>query len=140
MDKYYTIKQVSEITGLSASNIRFYEKEGLIKNIARNTAGVRTFTREEVKWIEFLKRLKEMEVPISKMKEYTYLREQGDATATKRKELLQGHRVILLDKIKQINSEIKLLDDKIIYYEKLEQTAGSLDFSDICPEQLKNQE
>jgi len=112
MDKYYTIKRVSEITGLSASNIRFYEKEGLIKNITRNAVGVRTFMPEDIKWINFLKRLKDMEVPISKMKEYTYLREQGDTTATKRKELLQEHREILLDKIKRINSEIKLWTKK----------------------------
>lgn len=121
MNQYYLIKQVSEIIGLPASNIRYYEKEGLIKNIARNAAGVRTFTQQDIKWIEFLKRLKDMEVPISKMKEYADLREQGDITARQRKELLQAHRNILLKKIERLNSEVKLLDDKINHYQILEE-------------------
>ena len=120
MEKNFYIKQASETTGLSAPNIRYYEKEGLIKNLARNEVGERIFTDAEIDWILFLKKLRDMDVPIAKMREYANLREQGNPTATARKKILEEHRKIMLDKIVLINEQIKLLDDKIIYYETLE--------------------
>lgn len=120
MEKNLYIKQASETTGLSASNIRYYEKEGLIKNLARNEVGERIFTDAEIDWILFLKKLRDMDVPIAKMREYANLREQGNPTATARKKILEEHRKIMFDKIVLINEQIKLLDDKIIYYETLE--------------------
>ena len=120
MEKNLYIKQASETTGLSAPNIRYYEKEGLIKNLARNEVGERIFTDAEIDWILFLKKLRDMDVPIAKMREYANLREQGNRTATARKKILEEHRKIMLDKIVLINEQIKLLDDKIIYYETLE--------------------
>ena len=120
MEKNFYIKQASETTGLSAPNIRYYEKEGLIKNLARNEVGERIFTDAEIDWILFLKKLRDMDVPIAKMREYANLREQGNRTATARKKILEEHRKIMFEKIVLINEQIKLLDDKIIYYETLE--------------------
>ena len=120
MEKNFYIKQASETTGLSAPNIRYYEKEGLIKNLARNEVGERIFTDAEIDWILFLKKLRDMDVPIAKMREYANLREQGNPTATARKKILEEHRKIMFEKIVLINEQIKLLDDKIIYYETLE--------------------
>ena len=120
MKKNLYIKQASETTGLSASNIRYYEKEGLIKNLARNEVGERIFNDAEIDWILFLKRLRDMDVPIAKMREYANLREQGNPTATARKKILEEHRVIMFEKIILIKEQIKLLDDKIVYYETLE--------------------
>ena len=120
MEKNLYIKQASETTGLSAPNIRYYEKEGLIKNLARNEVGERIFTDAEIDWILFLKKLRDMDVPIAKMREYANLREQGNRTATARKKILEEHRKIMFEKIVLINEQIKLLDDKIIYYETLE--------------------
>ncbi len=120
MEKNLYIKQASETTGLSAPNIRYYEKEGLIKNLARNEVGERIFTDAEIDWILFLKKLRDMDVPIAKMREYANLREQGNSTATARKKILEEHRKIMFEKIVLINEQIKLLDDKIIYYETLE--------------------
>ena len=120
MEKNLYIKQASETTGLSAPNIRYYEKEGLIKNLARKEVGERIFTDAEIDWILFLKKLRDMDVPIAKMREYANLREQGNSTATARKKILEEHRKIMLEKIVLINEQIKLLDDKIIYYETLE--------------------
>ena len=37
------IKQFSEKTGLSSHTIRYYEKIGLLRNIARNASGHRSF-------------------------------------------------------------------------------------------------
>ena len=126
MEKNFYIKQASETTGLSASNIRYYEKEGLIKGIVRNEVGERIFTQAEIDWILFLKRLKDMEVPIVQMREYANLREQGNSTASARKKILEEHRKIMLSRIILMKEQIHLLDDKIIYYENLEKNENGV--------------
>lgn len=120
MDTYIFIKQMSEMTGLSVFNIRYYEKEGLIRNISRNSKGIRIFTAKEVDWISFLKRLRDMGVPLAVMKEYALLREQGDPTVRERKELLKGHRRILLERRAVLDKQVEILDQKVNYYEQME--------------------
>ena len=44
----YSISHVSNITGIPASTIRFYEKEGLLPEIKRNSIGNRTFNNDDV--------------------------------------------------------------------------------------------
>ncbi|MGL5545221.1 MAG: MerR family transcriptional regulator, partial [Cetobacterium sp.] len=51
----YTIKNVSEIVGLSSYTIRYYDKCGLMPFVARNKNGVREFTEDDVFWIEIIK-------------------------------------------------------------------------------------
>ena len=120
MEKYLTIKEVAKITGLSPSNIRYYESEGLIKRIKRNDVGIRQFREEEIQWIQFLGKLKNMEMPINQMKEYALLREQRDSTIGARMELLEKHRQWVLQKIKDQNENINLLDNKIEIYKQME--------------------
>lgn len=120
MDKKYTIKQVSELTGLTASGIRYYEKEGLIEMIERNAAGVRMFSQKDVDWIRFLARLKDMEMPVKMMKRYALLRAQGAGTIRERMELLAVHKERMYRKIEHIKSHIALLDQKIEIYKEME--------------------
>lgn len=47
-----TIKEVEEQTGLARSNIRFYEKEGLIKPLRKEGNGYRDYTEEDVEEIK----------------------------------------------------------------------------------------
>ncbi len=119
MEKKYTIKQVSEATGLSTSNIRYYEQEGLIAGIGRNSANVRLFSQTDVEWIRFLARLKDMEMPVKLMKRYAILRAQGNGTVHERMELLDTHKKHMLEKIGRIRENIALLDHKILLYKEM---------------------
>lgn len=120
MDKKYTIRQVARLTGLSASNIRYYEKERLIENIGRTPAGVRMFSQRDVEWIRFLARLKDMEMPVAMMKSYAVLRAQGNVTIRERIALLNAHKEHMGRKIEHIRDHIALLDEKIGFYQEME--------------------
>ena len=52
----YTIRQVSELTGLSASTLRFYEKEQLFHPVKRNEAGVRVYQEQDLERISQMMR------------------------------------------------------------------------------------
>ncbi len=120
MDKHFSIKNVSELTGLSPSNIRYYESEGLITGVNRDTNGIRRFTEKEIEWIRFLGKLKDMEMPIAQMKQYAIWREQGDDTIKDRVNILEQHKQFIIQKIDRLFNNIRLLDDKIEIYKNME--------------------
>ncbi|MGX8699431.1 MAG: MerR family transcriptional regulator, partial [bacterium] len=44
----YTVSEVAEKLGVSASSLRFYERHGLLPCVARTPGGVRQFTEADV--------------------------------------------------------------------------------------------
>ena len=58
---YYSISEVAEQTGLSLSNIRFWEKEFTQLNPKRNEKGTRFYSEDDVKLIYAIKYLTENE-------------------------------------------------------------------------------
>ena len=63
---YYSIGEISNITGISASKIRFWEKEFEILNPQKNKKGNRRFTLEDLKKIKLIYHLlKEKKYTIS---------------------------------------------------------------------------
>ena len=53
-----TIKEVSERFGVSTDTLRYYERIGLIPQIARTAGGIRDYTESDISWVEFrLRRL-----------------------------------------------------------------------------------
>lgn len=50
-----TISEVSKKYGLTQDTLRYYERIGLIPYINRTSSGIRDYTEEACKWIEFIK-------------------------------------------------------------------------------------
>jgi DNA-binding transcriptional MerR regulator len=49
---YYSISEVSNLTGLSQSNLRFWEKEFKNLNPKRNDKGTRFYTKDDIETIK----------------------------------------------------------------------------------------
>lgn len=45
-----TIKEVSERFGVSTDTLRYYERIGLIPQIARTAGGIRDYTESDISW------------------------------------------------------------------------------------------
>ncbi len=63
------IKDAELITGLSAKTIRFYESECLI-SVRRNSNAYRDYDEDNIKELKRIKILRQLEIPISKIKEF----------------------------------------------------------------------
>lgn len=109
------IGEFSKITGISAYTLRYYEKEGLIKPI-RNESDRRNYSESDVKWVEFIIRLKDTGMPIREIKHYAKLRAKGDETLYERLEMLLTHQKNLDAQIAKLSEHRSKLDDKIKYY------------------------
>lgn len=114
---FINIQHFSKLTNVSAHTIRYYEKIGVLKHVARNASGHRFFTSKDIDWIGFVIRLKEMGMSLDNIKLYADLREKGEATSELRKQLLQEHVVILEEKITLESLHLKNIKEKIIHYE-----------------------
>lgn len=113
-----TIKEVSGMFNLSQDTLRYYERIGLIPPIKRNKSGIRDYSEDDCKWVEFIKCMRGAGLPIEVLIEYVALFQKGDETKAARKELLIEQRKVLLSKVEEMNRTIDRLNYKIDLYEK----------------------
>ncbi len=113
-----TIAEVSEKFDLSQDTLRYYERIGLIPRVNRNKSGVRNYTEEDCKWVEFIKCMRNAGLPIEVLIEYVGLFQQGDETIEARKELLIEQRKQLMTRIEDMKKTLERLDYKIARYEQ----------------------
>ncbi len=112
----YTIGEFARATGLSAHTLRFYEKEGLL-TAPRGRGGQRYYLEADLRWVEFIKRLKETGMPLREIKLYADLRAKGNETLRARREMLENHRQHIVAEISKWRNHLTNMDQKIQFYE-----------------------
>ena len=73
--KYYKIGQVTELLGLSADTLRYYEKIGLLKNISRTASGIRQYSDKNISILKFIQRAQKMNFKLSEIADLLQMRE-----------------------------------------------------------------
>lgn len=111
------ISTVAREMSLSPSTIRYYERIDLLPPITRNDAGVRIFSDEDLKWIDFIACMRTAGLSLDVLKQYTELVRAGDETLEERKEILIEERKLLLKKKEEMEIVLDRLDYKIEDYE-----------------------
>jgi DNA-binding transcriptional MerR regulator len=114
-----TIQEVSEVTGLSAHTLRYYERIGLIRPIEREKNTHRLYTEDDIGWIDFLLKLRATGMSIKEMQRYAELQRQGDVTLPERVEMLKSLRDNVETRMSELNEHLKLIRYKIEIYEQI---------------------
>lgn len=112
-----TIAEVSKKFGLSPDTLRYYERIGLIPRVNRNESGIRNYTEEDCRWIEFIKCMRSAGVQVETLVEYVTLLQQGDKTIEARKQILIEQREKLFSRIEEMERALERLNFKIKEYE-----------------------
>lgn len=112
------IAEVSKKFELSQDTLRYYERIGLIPRVNRNKSGIRDYTEEDCRWVEYIKCMRGVGLPIEVLIEYVRLFQQGDETINARKELLMEQRKQLIAKMKDMENVLERMDYKITSYEQ----------------------
>ncbi|ADM68296.1 HTH-type transcriptional regulator AdhR [Paenibacillus polymyxa E681] len=112
------IAEVSKKFELSQDTLRYYERIGLIPRVNRNKSGIRDYTEEDCRWVEYIKCMRGVGLPIEILIEYVRLFQQGDETMIARKELLIEQRKQLIAKMKDMENVLERMDYKITSYEQ----------------------
>jgi DNA-binding transcriptional MerR regulator len=111
-----TVSEAATKVGLSAHTLRWYEQEGLVDPVDRDSAGRRRYSEEDVDWLVMLTRLRRTGMPVRDMRRYAELVRRGDSTRAERLALLTGHRDRVLARMADLEQDLKVLDFKIDLY------------------------
>ncbi len=114
-----TIAEVCQRFELSHNTLRYYEKIGLIPTIQRKASGIRDYTEEDCKWIEFIKCMRSAGLTIEFLSEYVKLFKEGDSTLDKRRSLLIEQRNYLKKRMFEMQVTLDRLDLKVERYDTL---------------------
>ena len=127
--KGYSIGEVVKQTGLSAHTLRYYEKEGLLPFVTKNSSGLRVYTTNDLGWLSMIECLKDSGLQIKEIRQYIEWFRQGDSTLQQRLELFQNRRKALEAEMARMQTVM----NKITFKETLYTTAlelGSLAAAD----------
>ncbi|MBN1121192.1 MAG: MerR family transcriptional regulator [Anaerolineae bacterium] len=111
-----SIGQVSEQTGLSIHTLRYYEQIGLVTPVTRRENGHRTYSQEDVEQINFVLCLKKGGMPITDIKRYIELMQQGDDTVADRLNILRAHEAVVEQQMQELGKHLSFIRWKIDYY------------------------
>ena len=112
------IAEVSKKFDLSQDTLRYYERIGLIPNVNRNKSGIRDYTEEDCKWIEFVKCMRNAGLQIEVLIKYLDLFQKGSGTHDERKQLLVKQRNLLAARIEEMQETLERLNYKIENYDQ----------------------
>lgn len=120
----HSIAEASARSGLTIDTLRYYERIGLIDPPARNTAGRRSYTDDDIGWLLFLTKMRTTGMPLQQMRQYAELRRHGAATSGRRKRILVEHRAALQAHIAELQACLDVINYKIDNYALVEQELG----------------
>ena len=113
-----TIAEVAKKHGLTPDTLRYYERIGLLPKVARTAGGIRDYSDEDCRWVEYIKCMRLAGVSVETLVEYVTLFHQGSDTVTARKKLLLEQREQIVSKIEELNAVLERLDWKLDGYEE----------------------
>ena len=122
--------------GLSEHTLRYYEKVGLLPTIQRDGAKQRSYSPENLRWLDFLVKLRSTRMPLKDMVRYAELARQGDATLAARRQLLEEHERRVQATLAQMQDSLDAIHHKLELYRVWEKV-GRSDPSDYAATRRK---
>ena len=116
----YSIREVAQRFNLSASTLRYYDKEGLFPFMQKKPSGYRTFSEKDLACLELIECLENTGLSIKEIKRYFDLALQGESTVTERLRLFEKHRERVKSQIELLQENLKLIDTKCRFYQTWE--------------------
>lgn len=113
----YSIGQISEKFNLTISQIRYYDKEGLLPNLKR-VNGIRKFDDNDVETIFLIECLKKCGLQIKEIKQFIEWTKEGDNTIDLRLEFFNKQKQKVEKEMQELNKVLDMVKYKCWYYQK----------------------
>ena len=112
----YSIGQVAKKMGLTAHTLRYYDKEGLLPFVKKNSSGLRMFSDEDIDWLVVIECLKGTGMQLKDIKQYIDWCQEGDATIGRRLEMFKRQKAKLEEQLRQLQQYMEKINYKINLY------------------------
>lgn len=112
-----TIGKVAARTGLSVHALRFYERQGLLASPVQRTAdGRRTYSEQDLEWLEFCIKLRSSSMPLAAIRRYAELVRQGPGNEEERLAILLQHQDHMTAQIAALSACLEVITIKVKLY------------------------
>ncbi|PHS70060.1 MAG: heavy metal-responsive transcriptional regulator [Cycloclasticus sp.] len=111
-NKTYRISELNAELGTSGDTLRYYEKIGLLNNVARTPGGIRFYTQKDVSSLRFILRAKAMNFTLDEIKQLLLFREAPQNSRLEVRELTRQKLKTIEDKAVELDTlrkELSLL-------------------------------
>lgn len=120
------IGEISKLTGLPISTLRYYDKHGLLQNLKRSEGGNRVFDKDDLNTLRMINCLKSSGMKISDIKQFMDWCSEGDSSINKRLEMFYQQEKNINEQIAELENALKLVKFKEWYYEKAKELGSEV--------------
>ena len=113
----YTIREVSEMFGIPATTLRYYDKEGLLPYVGRKDSGYREFSDHDIQMLRVIECLKKSGMSIKEIRQFADWVQMGDVSLKERLEMFQNRKRAVEQQMEELKKTMELIDYKCWYYE-----------------------
>ena len=137
----YTVGEMARFLNVSASTLRYYDKEGLLPFVERSNSGIRMFSDKDYEWLKIIECLKKSGLSIKEIRSYIDMTKRGDDSLEERLQLFEERKKDVERQMKELQETLDLLKYKCWYYEtaiqdQTEERVRSLSAEEL-PEEYK---
>ena len=122
----YTVGEMAKLLGITASTLRYYDKEGLLPFVERSSGGIRMFQESDFEWLQVIGCMKKAGMSIKDIRQYIEMALAGDDTIDLRLAMFRRQQDTLRAQMQQLQDTMQVLEYKCWYYETA-QKLGSVD-------------
>lgn len=122
----YTIGETAKQLGITASALRYYDREGLLPFVERSSGGIRMFGEADFEWLKIIDCMKKTGMSVKQIRQYIEMALEGDDTINQRLELFRNQRDELKKQMNELQKAMKTVEYKCWYYETAK-AAGTTD-------------
>ena len=113
----YTVGEMARFLNVSASTLRYYDKEGLLPFVERSNSGIRMFSDKDYEWLKIIECLKKSGLSIKEIRSYIDMTKRGDDSLEERLQLFEERKKDVERQMKELQETLDLLKYKCWYYE-----------------------
>ena len=113
----YTIKETSQLLGIPATTLRYYDKIGLLPFVERRESGYRMFTEKDIEMLQLIECLKLAGMTLSDIRQFAQWLREGDATLQQRYQMFLERRRAVRQQLADLQKTLDVLDYKCWFYE-----------------------
>ena len=114
----YTIRQVAEMTGIPATTLRYYDKEGLLPFLERRSSGYREFSDIDLASLLIVQCLKSTGMSVVEMKQFSDWVREGDSTLQQRLDMFLRRKESVERQIAELQKALEVIEYKCGYYRR----------------------
>ena len=113
----YTVGEMAKRLGISASALRYYDREGLLPFVERSGSGMRMFKDSDYEWLQIIECLKKTGMPLRDIRNFVHMAMQGDSTIEDRLALIIRQQEEVSRQMEELRRTLDTLEFKRWYYE-----------------------